>query len=264
MHPGILTSMTAPDTEYPRLRVALFGNEVEALNPHFARFCNLEIVEADPDVVVSYGGDGTLLAAELRWPGRPKVPILNSRLGHRCIPHPAGDVVAALAAGRLVSSEYTKLECLINHPEPGCVEPDFTLSCLNEINVDMGRINSAVRFRLWLDEEPFDNGAEIIGDGFIACTPFGSTAYFNAITRGLFQKGIGIAFKSVSHQTNHLVVSEDVTVRFVITRGPALLAFDSSMDYVSLLENDELIVRRHPQSAVILTCEPVKHLHEPF
>ncbi len=256
--------MTVSDTEHPHLRIALFGNEVEALRPHFARHGNLEMVETDPDVVVSFGGDGTLLAAELRWPGLPKVPILNSRLGHRCIHHPAGDVIDALARERLVHNKYTKLECLINHPEPGSVEPDFALSCLNEINVDMGRINSAVRFRLWLNEEPFDDGAEIIGDGFIACTPFGSTAYFNAITRGLFHRGIGIAFKSASRQTNHLVVAEDATVRFVITRGPALLAFDNSMDYVSLVDNDELVVRRHPQSAVILTCEPVKHLHEPF
>jgi NAD+ kinase len=256
--------MKASDSECPELRVTLFGNEAEALVPHFARHDNVKIVETDPDVVVSFGGDGTLLAAELRWPGRPKVPILNSRLGHRCIPHPAGDVIAALAAGRLVRNEYIKLECLVNHPEPGRMEPDFALLCLNEINVDMGRINSAVRFRLWLDEEPFDNGLEIIGDGFIACTPFGSTAYFNSITRGLFQQGIGLAFKSASHKTNHLVVAEDMTVRFVITRGPALLAFDSSMDYVSLVENDELVVRRHPQSAVILTCAPVKRLHEPF
>ena len=256
--------MTASGTDKPQLRVALFGNEADVLRPHLARFSNLELVETEPDVVVSFGGDGTLLAAELRWPGRPKVPILNSRLGHRCIPHPAGSVIAALAHGRLVRNEYTKLECLINHPEPGSVEPDFTLSCLNEINVDMGRINSAVRFRLWLDEEPFDNGTEIIGDGFIVCTPFGSTAYFHAVTRGLFQRGMGIAFKSASHQTTHLVVPDDVTARFVITRGPALLAFDSSMEYVSLVDNDELVVRRHPQGAVILTCEPVKRLNEPF
>ena len=256
--------MTAPCTNHPHQRVALFGNEAEALVPHLGRHDNLELVETDPDVVVSFGGDGTLLAAELRWPGKPKVPVLNSRRGHRCIPHPPADVIEALAAGRLVRTEYTKLECLINHPEPGVVDPDFVLVCLNEINVDMGRINSAVRYRLWLDDEPFDNGTEIIGDGFIACTPFGSTAYFNSITRGLFQKGIGIAFKSASYKTNHVVVAEEVTVRFVIERGPALLAFDSSTDYVSLVTNDELVVRRHPQSAVILTCEPVKRLHEPF
>jgi len=256
--------MTETGTKTPHLRVSLFGNEAEALLPHFARHDNLELVEDNPDVVVSFGGDGTLLAAELCWPGKPKVPVLNSRRGHRCIPHPPANVVDALAEGRLVRTEYTKLECLINHPEPGVVEPDFVLVCLNEINVDMGRINSAVRFRMWLDDEPFENGTEIIGDGFIACTPFGSTAYFNSITRGLFQKGIGIAFKAASHKTNHLVVPEDVVVRFVITRGPALLAFDSSADYVSLVTNDELIVRRHSQSAVILTCEPVKRLHEPF
>ena len=89
--------MTGSETECPQLRVALFGAEAEALIPHLARYANLELVEKAPDVVVSFGGDGTLLAAELRWPGCPKVPILNSRLGHRCIPHPAADVIEALA-----------------------------------------------------------------------------------------------------------------------------------------------------------------------
>ncbi|MBW7863791.1 MAG: NAD(+)/NADH kinase [Candidatus Hydrogenedentes bacterium] len=246
------------------LRVALFGAEALDLAPHFDPYDNLRLVENNPDVVVSFGGDGTLLGAELQWPGRPKVPILNSRLGHRCIPHPAADVIRSLAEGTLVRNEYAKLECAINPAAPERADPDFTITCLNEINVHMGRINSAVRFRLWINEEPFDGGSEIIGDGFVACTPFGSTAYFNAITHGIFTQGIGVAFKATSHKTNHLVVAEDVEARFLITRGPATLAFDSSPEYLSLEDNDELIVRRHAQSAVILTCGPVRRLHEPF
>ena len=258
--------MTQDDgrTDDRPLRVVLFGAESRELRPLFDPHPRLRIVESAPDVVVSYGGDGTLLAAELRWPGLPKVPVLNSRLGHRCIPHPAPEVIGALAAGTLIRCEHIKLECEVQTPEPGRPGSDFTLTCLNEINVHMGRINSAVRFRLWLDGHPFDGGAEIIGDGFVACTPFGSTAYFNAITKGVFSRGIGVAFKATSHRTSHLVVPEDVTARFLITRGPALLAFDNAPEYVSLTADDELVVRRHPQNAVLLTCGPVPPLHEPF
>lgn len=254
---------TIPSENTP-LRVALFGNEAEQLVPHLKFFPQLTLVEKDPDVVVSYGGDGTLLGAELRWPGRPKVPILNSRLGHRCIPQPAATVIQALAEGTLVRNEYDKLECAVNYSEPARVEPDFIITCLNEINVHMGRINSAVRFRMWLDGEPFDDGAEIIGDGFVACTPFGSTTYFKAITRGVFTRGLGVAFKATAHPVSHLVLAQDVSIRFLITRGPAVLAFDSSPEYLALEDHDELVIRRHPQSAVILTCGPVKRLNEPF
>ena len=128
----------------------------------------------------------------------------------------------------------------------------------------MERINSAVRFRLWLNDIPFENGVEVISDGFVACTAFGSNAYFKAITKGIFTQGIGLAFKATTHPVNHLIVPEEDEVRFQITRGPATLAFDNSPEYLSLNCGDTLTVRRHEQSAEILTCEPVTTLDEPF
>jgi len=246
-----------------QFRVVLFGSEAHALTPLVQRYDNLSLVETGPDLVVCYGGDGTLLAAELRWPGVPKVPILNSRRGHRCIPKPPREVIAALAHDGLVHTQYTKLECAVFSSRRHR-EPEFLLTCLNEINVHMGRINSAVRFKLWINEVPFENGAEIVSDGFIACTAFGSNAYFKAITKGIFSQGIGVAFKATTHPVNHMILAEEDDLRFQITRGPATLAFDNSPEYLGLECGDYLTVRRHPQSAHILTCEPVVTLDEPF
>lgn len=246
------------------LRVALFGADAQSLAPIVAARPELTLVERDPDVVVCYGGDGTLLGAELRWPGRPKVPILNSRVGNRCIAAPPERVIAALASGTLERHTYEKLECAVHRPDTPTGEADFTLACLNEINVHMGRINSAVRFRLWVNDEPFDGGVELVGDGFIACTAFGSTAYFNAITRCVFTRGIGVAFKATAHQISHMVLPETARIRFRITRGPAVLAFDSSPEYFTLDAGDELVARRHPQSTEILSIGPMRHIHHPF
>lgn len=249
--------------ETQRYRVVLFGGEAETLAPVIKRHKNLILADKAPDVVVCYGGDGTLLAAELRWPGVPKVPILNSRRGHRCIPKSPREVIAALAGDDLVHTRYTKLECAVFASRRRC-EPDFLLTCLNEVNVHMGRINSAVRFKLWINDIPFESGVEVVSDGFIACTPFGSYAYFKAITKGIFKQGIGLAFKATTHPVNHLIVPEQDEVRFQITRGPATLAFDNSTEYLSLDRGDCITVRRHPQSAHILTCEAVTALDEPF
>ncbi len=254
---------TGKATPGPDRRICLFGGEADKLVPLIAARKNLVLVKKDPDVVVCYGGDGTLLEAELRWPGIPKVPILNSRRGHRCIPKPPREVIAALAQDGLVQTRYTKLECAVFSSKRRH-EPDFLLTCLNEINVHMERINSAVRFRLWLNDIPFENGVEVISDGFVACTAFGSNAYFKAITKGIFTQGIGLAFKATTHPVNHLIVPEEDEVRFQITRGPATLAFDNSPEYLSLNCGDTLTVRRHEQSAEILTCEPVTTLDEPF
>lgn len=243
-------------------RVALFGPEASRLRPLFTDYANLRVVEEDPEVVVCYGGDGTLLAAELIWPGVPKAPILNSRRGHRCIPHPPEEVVAALARGTLSANDYTKIECVV--ASEGCKEPGALLVALNEFNVHMGRINSAVRFQIWLNDEAYDDGNEFVGDGFVVCTPFGSTAYFAQLTRGIFTTGIGIAFKATRERIDHLVVPADVEIRLLITRGPAELAHDSSHEYVSLAAGDELTIRRHPNGATILTCGAIRRLDEPF
>lgn len=243
------------------LRITLFGRQAEVLSEEIAKHDALRLEEGAPDVVVCYGGDGTLLAAERAYPGIPKVPILNSRRGHRCIPHPADEVLAGLAKGSLIANTYSKLGCAIRRK--GATK-DEHLTALNEINVHMGRINSAVRFKMWLNEQPYEEGREILGDGFLACTPFGSTAYFNKITRGVFTKGVGIAFKATTEHTSHLVVPCEMVVRFLITRGPATLAYDSATEYANLTAGDQLIVAKHAEPATILTCAPVKRLDEPF
>ena len=252
-----------PAPEQP-LRILLFGAEAHTLEPLIRERSQFTLVDRDPDVVICYGGDGTLLGAELRWPGRPKVPILNSRVGNRCIAAPPPQIIAALANGSLERHTYDKLECTVHRPDAPAGEADFALACLNEINVHMGHINSAVRFRIWVNDEPFDGGVELVGDGFIACTPFGSTAYFNAITRCVFTRGIGVAFKATLHQISHMVLPETARIRFRVTRGPAVLAFDSSPEYFTIHAGDELHVHRHAQAAEILSLGPMRHIHHPF
>lgn len=255
-------SVIEANVELRTIKLVLFGAEASLLEAEVRRYENLQIVKDDPDVVMSYGGDGTLLASEWHWPGLPKVPILNSRRGHRCIPHPSDQVIRALSEGRLQSNQYTKIRGVIVYGgERGASKP---LVALNEIGVHMGRINSAVRFRLWVNDDAYEDGVEILGDGFVVCTPFGSTAYYKHLTRGIFTKGLGIAFKSTSEHVDHLVLPEDVTMRIQITRGPAVLGYDSCGEFYTLEEGDELEVCKHAESATILTCGPLRRLDEPF
>jgi NAD+ kinase len=249
-------------TAKPGLRVLLYGAEAQHLAPLVQRHANLTLVEAEPDVVVSYGGDGTLLAAELAYPGLPKVPVLNSTRGHRCIPHPPDEVIALLADGALVSNIYTKLECAIyRNTTP---EPQKIITPLNEIMVLKGHVNSAVRYKLWVNGDPYEGGLEILGDGVIVCTPFGSTAYFSKVTRGVFRQGIGVAFMASAEHVSHIVVPEDSVIRLLITRGPAVLAYDNSEDRLPVDAGDELAVLKHPRGATILACGFVRRLAEPF
>lgn len=240
------------------MNVLLFGHKADTLKPVISRYPSLTLVSSEPDVVVSYGGDGTLLSAERAWPGVPKVPIRNSRRGNRTLPYPPGEILERLVEGRLVPASYIKLDGELH--SAGGTGPATRLIAMNEFNVHMAHVNSAVRFKVWIDGEPYGGGDELIGDGLLISTPFGSTAYFNHITRGLFYRGLGVAFNHVAEHTTHLILPEDALVRVVVTRGPAILAYDSAPDYFALEQGCELVARKAAQPATILTWGPC-HRH---
>jgi NAD+ kinase len=244
------------------MKVLLFGAEADRLVPHVAVFPDLDVVDAHPDVVVCYGGDGTLLAAERQFPGIPKAPIRNSRKGVRCIPHPPEKVLERLAEGRLHRNCYLKIACEIQFEDGRAALR--TAPAMNEVNVHMGRINTSARFLLWIDEEPYENGLEIIGDGFIVSTPFGSTAYFKQITRGVFHTGIGLAFIHPNVHVNHVVIPEHVVIRAQVTRGPAILAEDNSPNLINLKTGDTILINKNEQPATVLTWDKLSHPSDHF
>ena len=246
-----------------RIRVLLFGKDVELLAPICEKFPQIELVKENPDFIITYGGDGTLISAELKYPNLPKVPILNSSRGHRCIPHPPEYVIKRLAEGTLTPYRYTKLQSLIYLGGKGT--PDTVIESLNEIMVEKGRINSALRFKLWIDGISYEGDErEIVGDGFIISTPFGSTAYFSNITRGIFWKGIGVAFMATNEPITHMVLPEETVLQIKITRGPAILAYDNSPEFIPLNTDDIIVARKSPNDAIIYSCGVVRHQSEPF
>jgi NAD+ kinase len=240
-----------------RMKTLLHGKQADTIKGLIAEHPAFELVETDPAIVVCYGGDGTLLTAEQRWPGVPKVPILNSSRGNRCIARPPEEVLDRLSAGDLARTEFTKLECRVEYDS--VEQENQTVVAMNEVNVHMGNINSAVRVQVWLGDEPYNGGNEILGDGMVVSTPFGSTAYYNKITRSEFYTGLGIAFNNTGEHTSHVVVPDNLTIRVRLNRGPAVLSFDNSHDYIRVEQNDMLIIRKHVQLATIYTWAPVTH-----
>ena len=219
----------------------------------------LNVVDENPDVVICYGGDGTLLSAEQKWPGVTKVPIRNSRRGIRMLDYPAEEVIERLAEGGLVLTEFIKLRCHVRTEQA-----EFEFKSMNEINVQLGRTSSALRFRMWVDDEPFEKGVEIIGDGFLVSTPFGSTAYYRQITRGIFYAGLGIAFKFTSELINHVIIAEESRIRAQITRGPAIIVHDNSPDTHMLEAGDEIVISTDPEKARVLAWEALRRPSEEF
>ena len=58
-------------------RIAIVGKNAEAIRP-MVEEAGLVVVEQEPELVASYGGDGTLMVAEHVYPGVPKVILKDS------------------------------------------------------------------------------------------------------------------------------------------------------------------------------------------
>jgi len=134
-----------------------------------------------PDVVVSLGGDGTMLRA-VDWAldaGSPVLGVNFGRLGYLAEVEPAGleEALRAFLAGRLDVEERMALDVAFDGGQGGTVE---TRRALNEAVVEKTVPGHTVRIGTTINGHPFITYA---ADGVLVATPTGSTAY-NLSARG--------------------------------------------------------------------------------
>ncbi len=125
------------------------------------------------DLVVSVGGDGTLLRAALEGyrAGAPVLGVKVGRLGFltEVDPAEAPQALEAWMAGDLVVEERMPLVAQTEGTEWG--QPQWAL---NEIMVEKRARHRVIRLAAWVGE---DHVTTFSADGVIVATPTGSTAY---------------------------------------------------------------------------------------
>jgi NAD+ kinase len=126
------------------------------------------------DLVVSLGGDGTMLSAvDLAAP--EDVPVLGvnlGQLGYLTTVEPDGVRMALkrFLAGSYGVEERMRLDVTIERTG----EEPVLLGALNEVVVEKSEAGRTVRLEVELDGRPFTS---YVADGLILGTPTGSTAY---------------------------------------------------------------------------------------
>lgn len=228
------------------MRVLLAGKPDERFVAA-ARAAGLVLCTERPDVVVSVGGDGAFIGAERSLPGVPKLGIRSDDSCLKCVRHTDAEMLTALAQSRLAETVLLKLEARMG---------DTTLRAVNDVMVRNADLRAAVRFRVSLDGQRVTD--EIIGDGLVIATPFGSSAYFRSITGVTIRTGIGIACNNCTDNQAHLVVGEDEVIGIEIVRGPAVLAADNDPALQQLLSGAALTVRRASTGARVLGAEALR------
>jgi len=199
-----------------------------------------KIAEKDPDFIVCYGGDGTVLFAERKFPQVAKLIVKRSSICRECdyTFNEIGSVLRKLRNQEFKIKKEMKLEAKFKKTR---------LIGLNEIQVHNKLPSSAIRFSVVVDGEEFD---DLIGDGIVVATPFGSTGYHRSTGGKQFQKGIGISFNNLHNKKiKSFVTSEESTVTTRITRGPAWIIADNNENYVELMDHDVCTIRKSKSTA---------------
>ena len=213
------------------IRVAVEGRNLDDLLPMLKMF-PCKIVEEAPDLVISHGGDGALLGAERKFPGVPKCPLRDHRQNPKCPRHSEISTLQKLFAGQLKPVMLSKLVAKKASGE--------SISGINEILLERTRETSAIRYRILVDGELFK--PQVVADSLVIATPFGSTGYFQSISRGNFTTGLGLAFNNAMDLMGFAVIGEDSQITVELLRGPAVMGADNDPTLIPLQSGDTFTV----------------------
>ena len=220
-------------------RVIITGKESSAFLPTLKKH-GFEVVKSakNADLVITYGGDGSLLGADRKYPNLPKLAIRSSEEYLKCDEHADSAVLGRVASGTHTRTMLSRLQA-----ETGSA----SLSGINDIVFHNEIFTSAVRYRVRIDGEYYSD--EIVGDGLVVATPFGSSAYYRAITNSVFRVGLGLAFNNSTESVNHLVLAETARIQVEVTRGPAQLIADNNPRHIPLKAGDQFTIRLGEEKA---------------
>lgn len=229
---------TSPECDSPWvhiMKVILYGKNATDIIK-LVEEAGFDVVEVNPEYVVTYGGDGTLMRAEEIFPGIPKIVLRDSAICKKCSKLSNEEVLRAVKNNQFHIEEQIKLSVVFKGKE---------LIGFNDITVHNADARRGIRYRVSIDDVFMEK--EIIGDGIVVATPFGSTAYYRSITDSYFEVGIGLAFNNSTEQADHIVIKDDSVIELVVTRGPVTVYADNKNETLELKEGDSVVVKKSNQ-----------------
>jgi len=207
---------------------------------------------AGAQLVVSVGGDGTLLAAARRSVGSA-VPVMGVNLGKLGFLAEFGaDEALAYAAGEVEPDwpvqEKTMLEVRVAG-RPGVHH------ALNDVMLSQGVMTRLVRFRMRVDGK---HATEYRADGVVVSTPVGSTAYSLSLGGPILDHGLHalVVTPVAPHSfTNRPIVlpGHSVIGLEILTRTDEMALVVDGQEPVPVGVGDEVLVTAAPKGLTLLS-----------
>ncbi len=222
------------------MKLLLYGENTNDIKK-LAEKANFEISDTNPEMIASIGGDGTLMKSESEFPGVPKFILKKtktSKKGHDLNPE---EILEKIMKKEFIVEDEIKIEASLAHRK---------VVGLNEVVVHNSDPRQAIRYEIFVNGKQI--GKEIIGDGVVVSTPYGSTGYYRSITDSFFEVGIGVAFNNSTEQMDHIVLKENAEIKVKIIRGKAICYADNHPEEIELNDGDEIVIKKSGQNAKIV------------
>jgi NAD+ kinase len=214
----------------------------------------VSLLHTKVDVVVTLGGDGTVLWAASKFKG-PIPPVVAFSLGSLGFMTPFHsehykDYLDSILKGPISITLRHRLQChLIRDSAKNEIETDEQILVLNEVTIDRGISSYLTNLECYCDTSFV---TLVQGDGLILSTTSGSTAYSLAAGGSMVHPQVpGILFTPIcphSLSFRPLIFPEHVTIRVQIpfnSRSPAWASFDGK-DRRQLSPGDALVCSMAP------------------
>ena len=214
------------------MNVAIFG-VADKVQLDALKGAGFDLAGKNPKLIFVFGGDGSIMKSEEKFPGVPKVIIKKSKICKKCPLLPFEEIIKLVKGGRYKIDELEKLSICKNAK---CIEG------VNDVIVHNSDPRHAIRYVIEIERIDFKK--EVIGDGIVVATRFGSSGYFRSITDSVFHVGIGLAFNNSTESIDHMVLPDFASITIEITRGPAEAYADNNPKEFKLIEGDRVTISR--------------------
>lgn len=221
------------------MRLAIISLSRDKVKEKLDSIRNISINKRDPEFVLVYGGDGTILRSEWDYPGVPKIVFRKHKMSSRSPSYTLEElekVLESIERNEFTVVESEKVEAFVKGK---------TFFGLNEVQVRTKIPWKALRFSIALGNKDL---GKIIGDGLIVATSHGSTGYYRAMGHKPFTKGVKLGLNNALPRIKPISLGIE-KARVMIIRERAMVVADNNEDFLELGPGDMVEIKQSHEKA---------------